>query len=99
MAFIASRNSNVAMFQTNSPESAAKVAESFAPSLEKPISGGAPEKALKKLYARQINLAGAAHCRNPADRARRDQSLERVVGQEFPVARSWLVEHSSPITA
>ena len=37
------------MFQTNSPLSRAKAMESFSPSLQKPTSGGAPEKALKKL--------------------------------------------------
>jgi hypothetical protein len=49
VAFIASRSSQVGMFQTNSRVWPAKLAESFMPSLEKAIIGGAPEIALKKL--------------------------------------------------
>jgi hypothetical protein len=47
LAFISSRSAQVAMLQTNSPVSMAKVDESFSPSLEKPTIGGLDEKALK----------------------------------------------------
>ena len=47
--FIASRSSHVGMFHTNSRVAIAKLAESFMPSLEKAIIGGAPHTALKKL--------------------------------------------------
>ncbi len=46
---MASRRSHVGMFHTNSRVSIAKAAESFMPSLEKAIIGGAPQTALKKL--------------------------------------------------
>ena len=49
VVFIASRRSQVGMFHTNSRVCSAKLAESFMPSLEKAIIGGAPETALKKL--------------------------------------------------
>jgi len=49
VAFMASRRSHVGMFHTNSRVSIAKAAESFKPSLEKAIIGGAPQTALKKL--------------------------------------------------
>ena len=49
VVFIASRRSHVGMFHTNSRVSMAKLAESFMPSLEKAIIGGAPQTALKKL--------------------------------------------------
>ena len=46
-AFIWSRSVQVAMLQTNSPVSMAKLEESFSPSLENPTIGGLEEKALK----------------------------------------------------
>jgi hypothetical protein len=49
VAFIASRRSQVGMFHTNSRVCSARLAESFNPSLEKAIIGGAPQTALKKL--------------------------------------------------
>ena len=49
VVFIASRRSQVGMFHTNSRVCSAKLAESFMPSLENAIIGGAPETALKKL--------------------------------------------------
>ena len=44
---MAKRRSKVAMFQTNSPVSSAKVAESLGPSLEKATMGGRLHTALK----------------------------------------------------
>ena len=49
VAFMASRRSQVGMFHTNSPRLDREAAESFMPSLEKAIIGGAPQTALKKL--------------------------------------------------
>jgi hypothetical protein len=44
---MASRKPYVGMFQTNSPVSCAKVAESLRPAEEKPMMGGRSLKALK----------------------------------------------------
>jgi hypothetical protein len=47
VAFICSRSSQVAMFQTNSSPDPANVAESFGPSLENITIGGRSQTALK----------------------------------------------------
>lgn len=59
MAFIASRRSQVGMFHTNSRVCSAKRAESFIPSLENAIIGGAPQTALKKLYGARFTAPSA----------------------------------------
>src|ERR1700759_4808540 len=48
--FIFSRNSQVGIFQTNSPLSSANVCESFLPLLEKASIGGVSATALKNEY-------------------------------------------------
>src|SRR5215472_19069796 len=47
VTFIASRSSQVARLQTNSPVSSMKVSESFLPSLEKQTTGGRLDTPLK----------------------------------------------------
>ena len=74
----------VARLATNSPLSCAKVAESFYPSLEKPTIGGALQKGVEETIGREIDPPVAGARRDPADRPRRDDRLERIVRQQRP---------------
>src|SRR5260370_22986744 len=91
VSFICSRRSQVARLHTNSLVSSAKTTESLRPSLANITVGGWSE-AVEERVGREIDLALGAHRADPADRPRRHDRLERIVGKAVVVLRS-LVEH------
>ena len=81
VAFIASRRSQVGMFHTNSRVSIAKRPSPSCPRSRR-RSSAARRNGVEEAVGREVDGAVGAQGRDPADRARRDGRLERVVRQQ-----------------
>ena len=96
VAFMASRRSHVAMFHTNSRVSMAKLGGVLHALAGEGEHRRRAADGVEEAVRREVHRALGAQGRHPADRARGDGRLERVVREQRPVAEMRLVEDHGP---
>ena len=96
VTFIGSRSACVARLATNSPLSRANEAEILPALAGEADDRGHAAKAVEEAVGGEIDPPVERARRNPADRTRGDDRLERIMRQLRPVAFAGLVEHRPP---
>ena len=92
VSFIASRSSQVTRFQTNSPQLAGEGGRVLGPEAREGEHRRRLADRVEEAVGGEVDRPVRRQGRDPADRARRHQRLERIVGEAGAIARVGLVE-------